>query len=295
MPLTPSHAAAAPVLRRLMRPFGITVPMSALVIGTMAPDFSYLLRLAPGGGAWHTKVGVLEFCLPAGLAVWWIYRALVAPALLRLLPLGLGAAARALVAPEPTWRLVPAAAIAVVLGAISHLAWDGFTHPEGWALRVLPMLHRNLHFSATGMVRWYMILQYASSVLGLVAVGAVLWKWVAAQPRSARFVPEGDRAWRVRDAGLLLSAGVAGAAVNVLRPHPTTISWTLGYTAVGGMAGLALALLVYGITDAVRQRIRSGRIEGTGDPRYESRGNWFGDYRGNQPLSEIVDAEGVRG
>ena len=295
MPLTPSHAAVAPLLQRIMRPFGLTVPMSALVIGTMTPDFSYLLRLAPGGGDWHTKVGVFVYCLPAGLVVWLIFRALIAPALLRLMPLGLGAAARAKVAPEPAWRLLPAAAIAIVVGAISHDAWDGFTHPEGWATRVLPILHRNLHFTATGMVRWYLILQYASSVLGLLAVVVVVWRWVAAQPRSARLVPEGDRAWRVRDVGLLLSAGVAGAAVNVLRPHPSTISWTLGYAAVGGMAALALALLVYGVTDAIRQRIRSARIEGIADPRYEARRNWFADYRGNQPLSEIVNAEGVRG
>jgi hypothetical protein len=107
-------------------------------------------------------------------------------------------------------------------------------------------------------------------------------------------VPEGDRAWRIRDVGLLLSAGVAGAAVNVLRPHPFSISWMLGYAAVGGMAALALALLIYGITDAVRQRVRSRRIEGLADPRYEARKSWLGDYRGNQPLSEIVDAEGVR-
>jgi hypothetical protein len=277
----------------MIRPFGITVPMSALVIGTMAPDFSYLLRLAPGGGAWHSRVGVFAYCLPAGVCVWLIYRTLIAPALLRLLPLGLGAAARALVAPESTWRLVPAAALAVVLGAISHDAWDGFTHPEGWATSVLPILHRNLHFSATGMVRWYLIFQYASSVLGLVAVVAILWRWVAAQPSSARYVPEGERAWRVRDLGLMLSFSAAGGVVNTMRPHPHTISWTLGYAAVGALAALALALLVYGITDAIRQRVRSRRITGLPDPRYEARGNWHAEYRGNQQVSEIVDAEAV--
>ena len=272
--------------------------MSALVIGTMTPDFSYLIRLAPGGGAWHTKLGLLEYCLPAGLAAWWIFRTIVGPALLRLLPPALGDAVRAQVAPAPTYRLVPAAVIAILLGALSHDVWDGFTHDTGWGLRMLPELHRNFHFGAfgaTGMVRWYLILQYASSVIGLIAVGLVFWRWVAAQPRAARHVPAGDRAWRIRDMGLLLAAGVVGAGMNTLRPHPSTISWTLGYAAVGAMAALAVALVAYGIVDSIRHRIR--RAVPPRDTRNAAQPDRqaFRFTGSNQSLPEIVDAEGIRG
>jgi hypothetical protein len=258
MPLTPAHAAAAPLLQRFFRPLGITVPMSALVVGTMTPDFSYLLRLAPGGGDWHTKVGVFVYCLPAGLAVWLIYRALIAPALLRLMPPGLGAAAASRVAAGPTFRLIPGAIVAIFAGVISHDVWDGFTHSADWGVRLVPVLHRNLHYGATGMVRWYLILQYLSSVVGLLVVAAILWKWVAAQPPEARHVPAGERAWRVRDAGLLLLSATAGAALNSARPHPSSISWSLGYASVGAMAALAVALFAYGIFDWLRCRFASG-------------------------------------
>lgn len=255
MPLTPSHAAVAPLLQRIMRPFGLTVPMSALVIGTMTPDFSYLIRLAPGGGEWHTKVGVFVYCLPAGLAVWLIFRALIAPALLRLLPPGLGDAAAGRVAHGPTYRLIPGALVAIFAGVISHDVWDGFTHSEDWGVRLVPALHRNLHYGASGMVRWYLILQYLSSVVGLLVVVAIVWRWVAAQPARARHVPAGQLAWRVRDAGLLLLSAIAGAALNSARPHPSTISWTLGYAAVGAMAALAAALFAYALFDLLRRRI----------------------------------------
>lgn len=258
MPLTPSHAAVAPLLQRIMRPFGLTVPISALVIGTMTPDFSYLLRLAPGGGDWHTKIGVFEYCLPVGLVVWLIFRALIGPALLRLMPPALGAAARGHVAPGPTYRLIPGAIVAIFAGVISHDVWDGFTHGEAWGARLYPALHHNLHYGATGIVRWYLILQYASSVIGLIVVVAILWQWVASQPKVARFVPVGERAWRVRDAGLLLLSGAVGAWLNGSRPHPWGLTWTLGYASVGAMSALTIALLAYGIIDSLRRRVASG-------------------------------------
>jgi hypothetical protein len=257
MPLTPSHAAVAPLLRRMMRPFGFTVPMSALVVGTMTPDFSYLLRLAPGGGDWHTKVGVFEYCLPAGLAVWLIFRAYVGPALLRLMPPALGAAANGRVAPGPTYRLIPGAIVAIFAGVISHDVWDGFTHGAAWGARLFPVLHHRLHYGTTGIVRWYLILQYASSAIGLIVVVTILWRWVASQPKAARFVPVGERAWRVRDVGLLFLSGAVGAWLNSSRPHPWGLTWTLGYASVGAMSALAIALLAYGIIDSIRQRVAS--------------------------------------
>lgn len=228
--------------------------MSALVIGTMTPDFSYLLRLTPGGSAWHTKAGLLEYCLPAGLAAWWIFRTLIGPALLRLLPPGLGDALGSRVAPGPAYRLIPAVIAAILAGVISHDLWDSFTHQGAWGVRMFPALRLAIPFSATEWVRWYLILQYVSSAIGLVVVGAIVWRWVASQPKSARHVPVGARAWRARDAALLVSSGALGAVMNVSRAHPSGPSSTLGFAAVGAMAAFALALLAYGIVDSIRHR-----------------------------------------
>jgi hypothetical protein len=254
MPLTPSHAAAAPLLQRLIRRFGITVPMSALVVGTMAPDFAYLIRLAPGGGAWHTPLGLLIFCLPAGLATWWIFRENVAPALLRLLPPELGEAAAKLVIPGKTYRLIPAAALAILLGALSHDLWDSFTHEARWGVHQVSGLETSVRISQSHWIRGYMILQYASSVVGLLVVAAIVWQWVRSFPGSAFHVPAGERAWRIRDVSLLLLAGMTGAILNVSRDHPAGWPWTLGFAAVGGMAALAVALLAYGTIESIRRR-----------------------------------------
>jgi hypothetical protein len=254
MPLTPSHAVAAPLIQRVIRPLGIILPMSALVIGTMVPDFEYLVRLSPGGGEWHTRVGLVEYCLPAGLATWWIFRTVIGPTLLRLLPPGLGDAARATVAPGPTYRLVPGALAAIAIGAVSHDLWDSFTHLDGWAARQLPWLRHRFYIGPHEWVRYFLVLQYLSSVLGLLAVIAILWHWVAKHPRAARHVPVGERAWRAREAALLLLSAILGAVLNASRSHPPGRAWTLGLAAVGAMSALALALLVYGILDGIRHR-----------------------------------------
>jgi hypothetical protein len=254
MPLTPSHAVAAPLIQRVIRPLGIVLPLSALVIGTMVPDFEYLIRLSPGGGEWHTRIGLLEYCLPAGLATWLIFRTVIGPALLRLLPPGLGDAARATVTPGPTYRLIPGALVAIAIGAVSHDFWDSFTHRDGWAARQLPWLTHRVHIAPHQWMRYFLILQYVSSVLGLLAVVAILWFWVAKQPKAAAQVPVGERAWRVRETALLLLSAIAGAALNAARSHPPGRAWTLGLAAVGAMSALALALLVYGILDGIRHR-----------------------------------------
>jgi hypothetical protein len=260
MPLTPSHAAAAPLLQRLIRPLGIVLPLSALVVGTMTPDFEYLIRLAPGGGVWHTRVGLLEFCLPAGLATWLIFRKLIAPALLRLLPPALGEAAGTRVTPGPTLRLIPGAIVAIVIGVISHDFWDSFTHQFGWGVRQLPWLNRLLRTGPHNWLRYYAILQYASSVIGLLAVMAILWHWVAKQPSGALDVPAGERAWRIREGGFLFVSAILGGALNASRPHDVGPTWAIGAAAVGGMSALAVALLAYGIADSVRQRAQAGML-----------------------------------
>jgi Domain of unknown function (DUF4184) len=265
MPLTPAHAAVAPLLHRLTRRVGVTVPMSALVIGTMTPDFAYLIRLTPGGGSWHTPLGLLRFCLPAGLATWWTFRAIISPALLRLLPSELAIAAARRIAPGAAFGLIPGVTVGIILGAASHDCWDSFTHEARWGVRRIPGLETRVPFFWSNSVRWYLILQYASSLVGLIIVGLIVWRWVAAFPKVARYVPVGERAWRVREVGLLMLSGVVGAVLNVSRPHPPGLSWAMGLAAVGGMSALALALFTYGIIDLVRHRSIPGRLSSDAD------------------------------
>jgi hypothetical protein len=246
VPVTPAHAAAAWPLSRLLP----RLPLEALILGTMTPDFEYLLRLAPRGSFGHTPLGLLVFCLPIGLMVWTVYQQLVRPASLTLLPAGLRDAAR------PVNAGVLTVAAALLIGAGSHSLWDSFTHGHGWGVRHVPVLATPLHVEGRG-VPLFKMLQHASTVLGLVVVTCWAIRWVRRQPASARTYQAGEASRATRIVALLVVAAAAGALLNGLRAvHRGPIN-ELGYAAVGGMDALTLALVIFGLTTKSGQSSQS--------------------------------------
>lgn len=205
MPFTLAHPAAVLPLRRarMMR----TVP---LVIGAMAPDIPYYLpwRISKHiPQATHTLVGTFTIDLPIGLLLLllvWLLRAPLAA------PLGPDGRAKFFAALErfggrpSNWVLAP---VSILIGSWTHLAWDSFTHPDGWMVSRISALSAPVSFfSYTGELCH--VLQYASSVFGL----AVLAVWFARLP-----VPAGEPADAERSAGgplLLALLFVAAAAAG---------------------------------------------------------------------------------
>src|SRR5690349_19318060 len=80
MPFTVSHAAAVLPLRRFR-----SLPLAALMIGSMSPDFSYFTP-------WtlflytHSIPALFWFCWPVGLALWILFVRMVETPTLALLP-----------------------------------------------------------------------------------------------------------------------------------------------------------------------------------------------------------------
>jgi hypothetical protein len=245
MPVTPAHAALALPLSRAAP----ALPLAPLVIGTLSPDFEYLLWLSPTGRFAHSLVGLVVFCVPVSLLVWGMWRAIVHPAFERLLPPGMAAmmseGARA--APRSVAALAGLGALAALLGALSHVAWDAFTHANGWAVAHLPVLRGEASLGWPLGVRWYRVLQHASSVVGMAVV--VVWgaSWVASVPRPARVFAPGQAARSLGVALALLGVAVATGTFNALRASSDKVPTVLGFAAVGAMAGLVLAALVYGV------------------------------------------------
>jgi hypothetical protein len=223
--------------------------LSALVVGTLSPDFEYLLRLAPRGWISHNLVGLFTFCLPLGLFVWLVFASVVRPALVSLLPPGLASALQ--VADHRfSGRTVTVAAVAVLLGAATHILWDGFTHPTGWAVTGFPVLSRAVPGTDLPV---YKLAQHGSTLLG----GAVVFVWIAGwlrrQPAEAcRFSSSQLRRTLAISGILLVVAALAGLA-NGLAGLKDGLANGLGFAAVGVMIGLALGLLGFGIAHQLRQ------------------------------------------
>src|SRR5688572_24898922 len=119
MPFTISHAAAVLPLQRFTR-----LPLAALLIGSMSPDFSYFLPWSLDRTT-HSFPALFWFCWPVGLALWILFVRVVETPTLALLP----DRWRARFAPSErpfTPSLLVRASIAVILGAVTHITWDAF-------------------------------------------------------------------------------------------------------------------------------------------------------------------------
>lgn len=165
MPLTlPTHPVAVVPLK-LWRPQWFDGV--ALVLGAIAPDVPFAADgygLIVHGHAWHAPLWwALPIVLIGGRLVRWAAPTVAAhlPAVLGLRDFGVLGTVR-----HP-WRVT---AVSAILGAVSHIAWDAFTHPVVDGPRVLfPALHR---VAPTGRP-WWDLLSAVSDLIGFVA-GAVL-------------------------------------------------------------------------------------------------------------------------
>ncbi|MDR3575833.1 MAG: DUF4184 family protein [Anaerolineaceae bacterium] len=174
MPFTLAHPAASiPLTRR-----GLL--LSALVVGSLAPDFSYFVTLDTNQNFGHTLAGLFWFCLPMGLLVLWLFHGLVKRPLLALLPQGFqlrlaGATAQpfSFFPSERTWKIV----LSLLVGSITHLVWDSFTHPDGWIVEHFQVFDTIVFRWAGSDFQIYTLLQYASSLVGMALIGWWVWRW----------------------------------------------------------------------------------------------------------------------
>jgi hypothetical protein len=190
VPLTVCHPAAAwPVRRFLPR-----LPLDAVVLGTMAPDFEYVLRLSVGGGSWHRPRDFFFLAIPTALLACVLFRFFVRPAFAALLPRGLVA--------EPGERGWIATVAAAVVGALTHVFWDGFTHRTGWFVSLVPVLGE----PAPGLpIPWFSLLQHGSTLVGGLLIAAWVAAEVRARPAEARIFAPGQ-ARRAMTVGLSIIA-----------------------------------------------------------------------------------------
>ena len=172
MPATfPAHAAAVLPLK-LWRPGWFDGV--ALVVGSAAPDAAYIAVGFVSLPETHTVPALLWFCLPVALAGCLVIR-WAAPAVAAHLPAGGPFDLRAYgvlgVIRHPWYVTVSS----ILVGASTHLVWDGFTHAPanmaGWAIRLVPVLDTVGPFG----LPWWRTLQFLSSALGAVVVVGVAW------------------------------------------------------------------------------------------------------------------------
>jgi hypothetical protein len=206
MPWTFVHPAAVLPLRK----WGVKhLSFAGLVVGSISPDIGYYVGRFDLAVIAHTSLGLLILCLPTGLILYVIVRLLHRP-VANMLPEPHRSALLSM--PEVPRLTSPpilfAVAVSIILGAMTHNAWDSLTHPAGYMVAKVPLLRVGVLRSSN--VRVYDLLQHGSTLLGLLVVVAAYLKWLKRVNMSHLSSFSNDR-WRYALLfGLLAAAVILG-------------------------------------------------------------------------------------
>src|ERR1700719_2889024 len=169
MPFTISHAALVLPLSRLLARWRL---LSAVVIGAMVPDFGLFFPLHMHRFETHSAIALLTFCLPVGIATYWLFQYLIKTPLIEVLPEGAYARWRPWASPADcsSIRQWIFAACGVLAGAVTHLVWDAFTHENARGIRMIPWLEEPSVDIGNHHMAGVRLLQDLSSLIGLAVV-----------------------------------------------------------------------------------------------------------------------------
>ena len=140
MPFTPTHILAVlPVhfsYRKLLLP--------ALAIGSMIPDFVMFFPISDYHFS-HSLVGLFACCLPMGMVVYYLWEWFGKEFAITLSPERIQYRINDYRRSKPRFGFIDIllTAIAIIIGSITHVVWDAFTHKGEWGVELIPYLDIN--------------------------------------------------------------------------------------------------------------------------------------------------------
>lgn len=158
MPFTFSHPA-------IVMPFRKWLSVSGLIIGSMSPNFEYFFKMKISNLYGHSFDGIFYFDLTASILVAFIFHNLIRNQLILNLPPVLNSRFNECIKFNwnqyfiKNWIKV---ITSILIGIVSHILWDSFTHETGYfveKISVLKMLLNNIPV--------YKILQHSSTLIGI--------------------------------------------------------------------------------------------------------------------------------
>jgi hypothetical protein len=269
MPYTVSHAAVVLPFSRLLARWQL---LSAAVIGAMAPDFRVFLPWRLGRVETHSAMSLLTFCLPVGVITYWLFQGLMKTPVIEVLPEGAYARWRPFAAPADIrsarqWVL---AACGVLGGAVTHLVWDAFTHEGARGVRWFPVLDDPVLEIGRRHMDGVTVMQDLSSLIGLVAVLALVAYGLRRGRETAvpnRLLPRSERRrWVLAYVLAALASSFACYMwVRWAQPPLHSTFARISTIAIAALRGLAATLL--GVSVVLDLRLRALRHRSSGPDR----------------------------
>lgn len=166
MPFTIAHAVLAPPLAKLFRQ---QLPMAGLVVGCMAPDLIRLFTEDKNNNSHHWS-GLIFPDLYMGLLFSLCWYFILRPVLYDYFKIkqplniyGLDAGCKFIL------QLI----VAILLGEVTHILWDGMTHADTKNLFFRQFLEQSMNIWGLN-THVYMVMQIASSIVPLPIIGYMM-------------------------------------------------------------------------------------------------------------------------
>ncbi len=245
MPFTLSHVAAVLPFRKL------NLVWSAFVVGSMAPDFSYIVGSTDSRGLSHEFPGVIEFTLPASIFALWLFHTAIKRPAATLLPSSVQQRLRGQLGEFKFGGLGRFVAIlfSLALGIATHLVWDAFTHPYSWLWWRRDWLHKVFKVPVVGVLPMFYILQYLSTVIGLITLGVWVLLWYRNTPPVAEVGTKTSTSGPLIALSMIVVAMIAGLIHGwLVFGVPKNLDTVDGFLLVSGVTGIALVfwqVLIY--------------------------------------------------
>jgi hypothetical protein len=179
MPFTFSHPAVVLPIYRAKRRF---LSLTGLVVGSMTPDFEYFLRLRVRSDYSHTLGGIFWFDLPLALIACFLFHFVIRRQLIMNLPVILRRRFDIYIGLDAQSIFVNRMSVVILsclIGIISHVFWDSFTHRTGLVVSIIPFLQNSIRLSGWSLPI-FKIIQHLSTLVG----GVVILYYVAILPSS---------------------------------------------------------------------------------------------------------------
>ncbi len=232
MPYTLVHSVAAvPVWAAT----GHRLRLAALAIGALTPDYQYFLAMNTVGGYMHSPAGLVLACIPAGWLTLLLWDHLGRAGLAAFLP----APWRPGLPQSPSGYNVPFVSLAILLGALTHVVWDSFTHGSGFVVTRIPFLSQVVQI---GPITYpvFKFLQHGSTLAGAATLALLGLRWARRQPPVTLAAVAG----RVLLAGLFLGTF---ALLNAMRFRSHGIERILVTSGVAVTLGVGVGPILLGL------------------------------------------------
>ncbi|WP_075809246.1 DUF4184 family protein [Paraclostridium sordellii] len=166
MPFTLAHPAA--VIFTKNKYFNLM----GLILGSMAPDFIYFILFNPISNLGHTFLGFLFLNLPLCYLLNYLINNFIKVPFILNLPFRLSRYYIYLLNYKVNMKSTKNIIVfgySCILGMITHVLWDSFTHPSGFFVLNINFLRTNISF-LNFQIPLFKIIQHGSTLIGILLI-----------------------------------------------------------------------------------------------------------------------------